>query len=281
MLKYALALLALIAIPSLHANGSGSGLCTDDVAAMSSGMGGTNNPSLGWSLLPSSLTYQPGKPLTIFLTSRARGQAFSGLLLFARSQTRGNVGRWYSLPQGYQTLDLQCSRFGTPGSTLSHNSDGQKAANQFTWLAPPKGTGQVEFRGLIVTQGMTQWMQFKPLIINESGAPTIPSLATVRPPIVTAGGAPVNLAGTSPIATNPLTARRPTTAAVFAPRAPGRPLPVAVGKMGNKTEAPPPPGPASAPSSSALIGVDPASGASQKVAATLLGAIASLAVLAL
>lgn len=173
MIKTLAFLLAAVA-SAVHADPDGSPICSTDTAALAAGMGGTDDPSLGWSISVSAPTYATGDNLTVSILPKEGAQAatFKGLLLYARTTTNYQVGKWELVNDDFKTLDDKCSQYGAPGATLTQSSSADKPApTDLTWIAPDSSVGAVEFRGIVVTSSQSTWMMLPPVIVTSGGDP--------------------------------------------------------------------------------------------------------------
>jgi hypothetical protein len=106
----------------------------------------------------------------VTLKPKTDGEAFKGLLLFARATNNAHLGTWET-PAGFQTLDEQCKLFGRAKSTLSHADGTEKDGPlTLTWNPPKRALGNLEFRGLLVTKDKTTWMALAPVVVTGAGS---------------------------------------------------------------------------------------------------------------
>jgi hypothetical protein len=170
MTKYITIILASI-ITNILAYSSRSGLCFSDVSGMTSGMGVSTLSSNGsqWSIAVS-------RSGSVYSVTVSGGSSFKGLLLYGRMagnstsniQEFPSVGSWSKLDDKYQTLGTQCAKYGSENSVLSHNSDVVKQApTTFIWN-PPMINSAIEFRGMVVVNGKTEWVSLPPVTVTVS-----------------------------------------------------------------------------------------------------------------
>lgn len=199
---------ALASMSSVYADPDGSPICSVDANAVAGGMGGSDDQGLGWTISVSAPSYATGDKLTISVQPKAGDPAntFKGLLLYARSNTNSNVGKWELVGNDFKTLDDVCGGTSTPGSTLTQTSSANKPAPKaLTWIAPDSNLGALEFQGIVVTSSQSKWMVLPPVKVAPKaagaaagappvapGAPVVPPPPVAAPEVAAATAAPVS-----------------------------------------------------------------------------------------
>jgi len=121
-------------------------------------MGGKNS-RLGFSIKPSSRTYQPGKPLKLRLDGPSY---YKGLLLFVSSESddKVRVGN-FKIPKGFHSnkdkCDSQGYRAGPNGAITQSNSNKKQPGTEFTWTPEADAACETVLVQAVVAKEQSQW----------------------------------------------------------------------------------------------------------------------------
>jgi len=127
-------------------------------------MGGKNT-KLGFSIQPSSKSYQPGKPVKFTLKGNSY---YKGLLLYVSSGSddKLRVGN-FKIPKGFHSNKDKCDAQGyqaSPNGALTHSNPSKKQpGTQFTWTPEKEAACETVEIHAVVAKEKQQW-QILPIV---------------------------------------------------------------------------------------------------------------------
>ncbi|XP_071789474.1 adhesion G-protein coupled receptor G7-like [Asterias amurensis] len=124
--------------------------------------------------LVSGNTYAAGGKVTVLLSANPRTTTFKGVIMQARQVLDGSVvGSWQLSGSDYQ--HLACPGDTDGQGTITH-TDGQNVKAlpvRFTWNAPVRLVGDLEFQFSVVQDYVTYWTNMKSSIVSRDSTPPV------------------------------------------------------------------------------------------------------------
>ncbi|KAI9219779.1 hypothetical protein BC828DRAFT_385228 [Blastocladiella britannica] len=173
-LLFALLALAASSVNVAVARPNGAPACIINEAKITAGMGAAAGDR-NFKLTPSAMTYTPGQPITMKLTSdTAATKTFKGVMIYVQpaSDAKKRVGS-FKIPDGFHSNVDKCAAIQATGETdsvITHSSSADKQLGMdFTWTAPASAMGELHVMAIVAGTGPKNWQVLPMMKLMPAG----------------------------------------------------------------------------------------------------------------
>ncbi|KAJ3363484.1 hypothetical protein GGF32_004185 [Allomyces javanicus] len=188
-------ILALVA-SLVNALPNGAPACAINVQKITAGMGEPQGDR-NFKLQASSMEYEPGKPLSLMVTSTNGAiKTHKGLLLYVEpaSGAKERIGQ-FKIPTGFKSNVDKCAALHIKAGTdsiITHDSPADKPLGAaIEWTAPATDMGDLVVRAVVAGAGPKNWQVLDPVTLKPKAGTTTTAMAPpmdTQPPMDTGYG---------------------------------------------------------------------------------------------